>query len=109
VPNIIKQPVNSNGSIKGEKQMMDFTQALDTLADKTGIHTQSIDYEDATNIIMDIYDSIGSCKECKHDNYDVSCNMYINRPIIQTDEFEWQFENKSNFYCGYFERRKNDN
>ena len=73
--------------------MITFTQALDVVADKIDMNTQSIDYEDVTNLIMDIYDSIGNCIECKHDSYDVSCDMYINRPIIQTDEFEWQFEN----------------
>ena len=80
--------------------MMKFTQALDILADKTGINTQSIDYEDATNLIMDIYDSIGSCEECRFST------EHVNNKLIDCSRGYWSHTKR--WYCADFERRNNE-
>ena len=46
--------------------MMTHKEAMDKIADKININTESINYEDIVDLITDIYDSIGSCEECKY-------------------------------------------
>ena len=78
--------------------MMTHKEAMDKVADKININTESINYEDIVDLIIDIYESIGSCSQCKY-------YKFVTKRVDKICILQMMLH-KEDFYCADFKPKE---
>jgi hypothetical protein len=82
--------------------MMTFEEAINKIANKININTESINHEDVVDLISDIYDSIGSCGKCKHGFIEDKYNDYY----VKCNISHGKIPHTQNWYCADFKSKE---